>query len=164
MRPLRTNEDKQTAEQWLKDYLTPRELPASEIIEAGIEEGFSLATLKRAKARIGAGSAQRDRVWYWYITVGTAQPRSAKPQQRPTVDEYGYSTVVPRVTKTVNWMDVLAHIKYLRKSGLDHTAIINQIMEMAYPNSGMTEAAIMHTLRMNEIDVPNKILDTDLKS
>jgi len=164
MGPLKKNADGQTAEQWLKDYLAPREQPATDVIEAGEEQGFSMCTIRRAKARIGASSAQRDRIWYWYLGVGSPAPRAKTEQPaRPTTDQYGYSTVVPRVTITVPWMDVLAQIKHLRKSGLDHADIFNRIMNMAYPNSGMCEAVITQALRSNGIDVPNKILDSTVQ-
>lgn len=153
--------DNQTADEWLRDYLCHGERAATEVFE---DSPFPIRTIKRAKQRIGAGSGKKDGIWHWYLVISESNrmpANAAKPQ--PTVDEYGYSTVVPKVTATVNWGDVLRAIVRLRKSGMDHAAIINQIMGMAYPHAGIPEHIIMVALRNNGVNVPNKVLDTKLE-
>ncbi len=150
MRPRKKTESGQTAEEWLRTFLRDGERLAVDVLAGALTEGFSTPTMNRAKARIGAGSGMRDRQWYWYLTAG---PQAS---QRSKVDEYGYSTETPRVIKSVNWLDVLKTITQLRDSGIDHQVITNKIMEIAYPNSGLSESAIAAALRANHIRVPNK--------
>lgn len=155
MRRPKKNSDGITAEEWLRKYLASGERRAIDAIEDAEASEFPIATINRAKARIGASSAKKDGEWYWYLTISA--PKPAEPKKK--TDEYGYSIERPQVAATVNWLDVIKRINQLRKSGLDHLSIINQIMEMAYPHAGISESMIMTALRANDINVPNKVLD-----
>jgi|SRR5579871_1990974 len=158
MRPHKKNDRGLTAEQWLTDFLISQEQLARDVYDCGAEQGFSKRTLNYAKAAIGAQSGKKYGEWYWYATITAPEP--AVTTQHPNTDEYGYSTEIPKVKPTVLWIDVLRRMSALLKSGAEHSAIVNEIMEMAYPNAGLTESIIAKALRANGVDVPNKVLDS----
>lgn len=55
------------AAEFLQDILSEGEIAAVEIVEMGLDNGFSESTLKRAKRSIGGRSRKEDGAWFWYM-------------------------------------------------------------------------------------------------
>lgn len=53
------------AEAWLVAFMDGKPVSAADVEQAGKAEGFSLTTLKRAKARLGLRSAKKGGQWHW---------------------------------------------------------------------------------------------------
>ena len=56
------------AAEFLRDILSEGPIASTEIVEMGMDNGFSESTLKRAKRSIGAHSRKKPDQWYWRLT------------------------------------------------------------------------------------------------
>jgi len=77
-------EEHHDAEAFLKELLVDGQLPTIDVFKAGRQNGFSEATLKRAKSRLGiqalhVGQPGKPSKWYWYLPKGiTNSPKGIK--------------------------------------------------------------------------------------
>jgi hypothetical protein len=55
------------AKAFLSKTLKDGDLAAIEIFDKAKQQGISIRTLKRAKARLGVISIQEGRIWYWVL-------------------------------------------------------------------------------------------------
>jgi hypothetical protein len=77
-------DEHQDAEAFLKELLVDGQLPTIDVLKAGRKNGFSEATMKRAKIRLGiqalhVGQPGTPGKWYWYLPKGiTNHPKGIK--------------------------------------------------------------------------------------
>jgi hypothetical protein len=69
---------RQACEAWLAKQLAGRPCPAQNILEFGLQSGWGWATVRRAKANIGARSFKQGHQWWWF-DPSTYTPVPAPP-------------------------------------------------------------------------------------
>jgi putative DNA primase/helicase len=75
-KPSQRGSERREAIAWLREHMTDKTMPSTEVIEAGEQVGFTDRTLRRAYKTIGIPARKEsfDGPWLWQLTFTTDQP------------------------------------------------------------------------------------------